>query len=239
MNNQFKFYRTIPRLLIAVLPICALVFVSFSFPSERTAAVEKRSKALFTGQELFRGIFFRQGTFAQQIKSYRQTFVAGGAPEALTANIEKWLETKDPAFFNKFKAAITSGSSIAIRDMMRQTDEMLQEQYEQARDLTARAVKTQAVAASEGKTDGGKATLVSGDEPFYIFIVLPSPPVLIDNPFIIVPPMYIPDVQFTYLIMLPMGPPTLPLAKSVGKTAPHLFDENLLSQVIIDEIAEM
>lgn len=92
----------------------------------------------FTGEEMYRGIFFAEGQFAKLIPeiqslkaAYASSKPAGIQVETLRQQIIDHLKQTDAAFFARFKAALMSQNVLAV-----------QQQLRTASDRTAQTLKT-------------------------------------------------------------------------------------------------
>jgi SdpC family antimicrobial peptide len=107
------------------LALIAIVLVAFK-PSE-----EITKKTAFTGEDLFKGIYFREGKVASLISNVYSVNADTKSTSVIAINqIRKQLLTDlkrtDPDFFTNFRMAITSGNPVAIENCLISSNALIQ-----------------------------------------------------------------------------------------------------------------
>ncbi|AQG80666.1 hypothetical protein [Spirosoma montaniterrae] len=87
-------------------------------------------KRIVTGEDMYRGIFFAEGAFAQLIPeiqslkmAYAPASLAGSQVETVRRQIIDHLRQSDTAFFTKFKAALMSHDVQCVERQLRSASE--------------------------------------------------------------------------------------------------------------------
>jgi len=165
----------------------SITVLIFSFKSSTT----EPKKLTYSGEELFKGVYFREGQVGAIIKTStnaaNQTIAYNGTSSSslLVNNLISRLKKKDPNFFTNFKKVISSGDPLAIETCLLKgqasVDQML------AVTLDNKTIKT-------NRSASGIAVEML---PVYTFVVLPPPPVLANVVYVVANSPYasIPSMQ--------------------------------------------
>jgi SdpC family antimicrobial peptide len=115
----------------------------------------------YTGEELFRAVYFGQGNFAEQVAELQGMSIenfTSDAQEIREANqfqdqIVAYIKTQKPDFFDQFSNALHSGNHVKVRNQLQNGKSTLYwagGQLGETRDLDAEAELADAVAAELG-----------------------------------------------------------------------------------------
>lgn len=120
-----KNFRNHARKISAVMAL-SILFVSCSTNEDTAAAGSAQQTAVskqYSGEDLFRGIFFSEGVVASKLSNYgkfedvKGQLNAEQKKELLTLQNEliSYISKNDPTYFSKFQKSINSGNPVVIR----------------------------------------------------------------------------------------------------------------------------
>ncbi|MFF2886254.1 sporulation delaying protein family toxin [Paenibacillus sp. NPDC057967] len=115
------------KMLIFFLAL--VIGTGFSLQGNSTA-VANGKLAIFTGEQLFAGLFFAQGEVAKRLSPTlysKELLAAANTPEALLAakDVINKVKTQDAQFFSYFKSAIESKNPLQIQMAFERGGELL------------------------------------------------------------------------------------------------------------------
>ncbi|MDB4951460.1 MAG: hypothetical protein JWM27_4109 [Gemmatimonadetes bacterium] len=97
-------------------------------------AVRAEARAAYDGETVFRGVFFGEGPVAarlpemwkeRRLGTYSGAVGAAHATAAVEDEIVAEMRLRDPAFFDRFGAALQSGRHVAVDQAMREAADMV------------------------------------------------------------------------------------------------------------------
>jgi SdpC family antimicrobial peptide len=213
-RSYFNFKRTTVLLLLA-FPFLTLVLFSFSLPD----ASREDAKTKFTGKQLFQGIYFQHGDVVNELSTISKTSLLNSSKELDKGyfELEKRLLQKDPLFFERFKEGVLSHSHITVTETLKKTSAFV---FGVMQSMSREGM---------GKNDAStQESLVNEGTVVVIFVDYPMPAIAFVVPF--------PPVIYTVAIVLPLGPPTLPLDEKGKKLIDQQSQTKLSGEMLVNEI---
>ena len=212
-QNSVRIKR-ITLLCLGIFPFAALMLFSFSYPeNSKKANVSFQS---YSGEDLFAGIYLQKGDFANELKTISKTSLATNKnnSDKLFKEVRKNLLQNDPHFFEKFKEGITSQSHLEVSQTLQNTSTTLFKIYNDIKEKQTKHVYS--------TTDQGLDIVTDNQD-----IDLTIDFIFIDQPIAVV-----------VLLMLPLGPPTLPLDREGKPMYDITKQDKLSSQMLVDELVK-
>lgn len=108
----------------AIIPMCIAILVcNLNFVS---AVPPGHSSNDFTGREMFRGVFFAGGAYADQIPELHELKLANfttdetklATANTIENNVMNEIERQSPRYFDNFRAALLSRNHVTIEDAL-------------------------------------------------------------------------------------------------------------------------
>jgi SdpC family antimicrobial peptide len=206
--------------MVLALPFLALVLFSFSFPDE----VKNNARVSYSGEQLFQGIYFHHGEVAGKLGTISKTTVFDATKELNKGyyDLRERLLQKNPNYFEDFKRDILSRSHITVTEALKKTSV---EVFSLLREINLEKNEN----ADKPLVEAANADVTL--EVVNVFFVLPVPDmvyVVWISPYIMTPGP----------IILPLGPPNLPLDENGKKLADQQSQSKLSGEMLINEIVE-
>lgn len=145
------------------LLICFVLASFSSFATENT-----RTRATFlSGEEMFRGVFFLEGQYAQMLPEAQSLKMAyankaqSASQQALVAQVRQAvladIKATHPGYFAQFKSVLKSGDLMRVSQTLTQSEKILTQSLERVYHLDkGELAKLQAQAQAEAARQGGK-----------------------------------------------------------------------------------
>ncbi|MFJ6054683.1 sporulation delaying protein family toxin [Streptomyces sp. NPDC092307] len=148
-----KVGKTMAGTVIAAVSLSVLAAtVPAQAESRSRASTSAAPAARWTGEEVFRGLYFGQGEVARHFEELRGARIADNAEaRSILDGLVSKIRQKDASFFEEFGADMTSGDRVRINARFLSTQKVIEE---------IAATETHMVPAATGK-DAGRCAVVA------------------------------------------------------------------------------
>lgn len=196
--------------IIALAVAAPFLILLFSFTTTKSES-KKLIKENYTGKQIFSAIYLHDKTLSAELNTYkkiRHEFSVSVKQENAYTEILNEIEKESPLFFEEFKKNITSGNHIAIKAQIKEGQTKLLR-------ITSKF--------------SANNTNIKDDEtaPY-------------GNPYVFIPPIVVVEWAISPVlpvaIVLPLGPPSLPLSNNEASTLGKLKNDNLFCELLVDEL---